>query len=109
MKRVKVSALLERGLRSGECRSGQPQVNEPSNSIERKADTMKTYILRDPNSVQPQYEPHPNTKTPTSLADVSSGGSQPKGPSRRTPATAPAILGRPAAVSLSPALFIGLD
>lgn len=46
---------------------------------------MKTYILRDPNSVEPQKaqfldtpQPPHTHNTPTSLADVSSQGSQPK-------------------------------
>jgi hypothetical protein len=45
---------------------------------------MKTYILRDPNSVEPQKAPFldspqpSHTHAPTSLADVSSQGSQPK-------------------------------
>src|SRR5215510_10365607 len=44
MKRAKVSALRERGLHCV-C-SAEPQVSESINSLERKADTMKTYILR---------------------------------------------------------------
>jgi transposase len=107
MKARKVSALRERGLRRV-C-GAEPQVDgdtigrhhlnnreTPINSIERKTDTMKTYILRDPNSVepqkaqcvQPQNSQHPSA--PTSLA-VSSQSSQP------SPAAAPS------------ALFIGLD
>src|SRR5262245_6688840 len=54
MKAVKVSALRERGLRrecGAEPRCCEPQFKQP---IERKTDSMKSYILRDPNSVQPQ-------------------------------------------------------
>jgi transposase len=40
---------------------------------------MKTYILRDPNSVEPQKAQFlDDATTPTSLADVSSRGSQPR-------------------------------
>src|SRR5262245_10573363 len=52
--------------------------------LQWKADTMKTYIVRDPNSVEPQKaefldtpEPSP-TPTLTSLADIPSQGSQPR-------------------------------
>jgi hypothetical protein len=110
MKARKVSALRERGLRPDVCREAEPQVDgdtiarhhlnnreAPINSMKRKTDTMKTYILRDPNAVepqkaqflQPQKAQHPSA--PTSLADVSSQSSQPG------PAAAPC------------ALFIGLD
>jgi transposase len=58
--------------------------------LERKADTMKTYILRPHNCVEPQKahfvetlpavqtQNHSQPKTPTSLAEVSSQGSQPR-------------------------------
>ena len=54
MKAKKVSALRERGLRPDVGRETEPQVSESINSIERKTDTMKTYLLRDPNTVEPQ-------------------------------------------------------
>jgi hypothetical protein len=55
MKRVKVSAFPERGLRPDGCREAEPQVWPIKNSnLEKKADTMKTYILRDPQAVEPQ-------------------------------------------------------
>ncbi len=65
MKASKVSALRERGLRRG-C-GAEPQIEavaqltdtNPNNheqriNQERKTDTMKTYILRDPHTVEPQ-------------------------------------------------------
>ena len=52
MKARKVSVLRERGGRRV-C-GAEPQVSERINSIERKADTMKTYLLRTPNTVEPQ-------------------------------------------------------
>src|SRR5262245_18150851 len=54
MKATKVSAFRERGLRSG-CRA-EPIRCDPKfkPAIERKTDPMKTYILRDPNAVEPQ-------------------------------------------------------
>lgn len=79
--------------------------------MEKKADTMKTYILRTPNTVEPQKAPRrpragapiapqatpapsapPPRPAPTSLDRVSSPGSQPR------EEAAP-----------GPALFIGLD
>src|ERR1041385_7970198 len=89
MKAKAVSVLRERGLRPDVCRWAEPQCCELAfkQPIERKTDTMKTYILRDPNSVEPQKAqfiesidgsqnlPHP--QTPTSLDYVSSRGSSP--------------------------------
>src|SRR5437867_3012273 len=67
MKRVEVSALRERGLHRA-C-GAEPQADgdtigrhhldnreSPINSIERKADTVKTYILRDSDAVEPQIQ-----------------------------------------------------
>jgi len=52
MKRVKVSAFRERGLRPDVCREAEPQGWSIKNSnLERKADTMKTYILRNSKTV----------------------------------------------------------
>jgi transposase len=84
MKATKVSALRERGLRPDVCRDAEPQVWSMKLKLERKADTMKTYILRPHNCVEPQKAqfldtPQPShTHTPTSLAEVSSQGSQPR-------------------------------
>jgi hypothetical protein len=89
MKACKVSALPERGLRRV-C-GAEPQRCEPQSKQlnERKTDTMKTYILRDPKAVQPQ---------------------NPVGITAGAPATASAILGRPVVVAgTGPALFVGLD
>jgi hypothetical protein len=56
MKGSQVSALRERGLRR-EC-GAEPQRGEPKfkQLNERKPDTMKTYILPDPNTVEPHRE-----------------------------------------------------
>src|ERR1017187_3895436 len=64
MKRVKVSALRERGLRPV-GRVAEPQVVglAPQTTNERKADTMKTYILRENKSVEPQKS-NPNLPPP---------------------------------------------
>ena len=53
-------ALRERGLRRG-CDAG-PQVSETINSVERKADTMKTYLLRALKAVEPQKPAPPEAK-----------------------------------------------
>src|ERR1051325_7882647 len=79
MKAKAVSVLRERGFPPDVCRWAQPQCCELAfkQLIERKTDTMKTCILRDPNSVEPQkaqflesIEPQnlPHPQTPTSLA-----------------------------------------
>ena len=60
----KVSAFRERGLR-GECRA-EPQVWSIKNTNhERKADTMKTYILGKYNSVERQKLTGQNSLAPT--------------------------------------------
>jgi len=52
MKVKVVPALRKRGLRRG-C-GAEPRVSETINSMERTADTMKTYLLRAPKTVEPQ-------------------------------------------------------
>src|ERR1017187_9227301 len=71
MKRVKVSALRERGLRPV-GRDAEPQVVglAPQTTNERRANTMKTYILRDPQSVEPQTSPRPLRPDPALTATV---------------------------------------
>src|SRR5688572_29911709 len=86
MKRVKVSALRERGLHC--LCSAEPQVSESINSIERKADTMKTYILRPFPPVDAQAAPRSEPATAARTAQ---------------------ILGQPAAFPAARVLFIGLD
>ena len=58
MKAKAVSALRERGMR---CRCGaEPQGCEPQfKQQERKADTMKGYLLRKPKAVESQKTPRP--------------------------------------------------
>lgn len=53
MKGEVVSAFRERGLHLA-VRDAKPQVSESNNSMERKTDTMKTYILRELKAVEPQ-------------------------------------------------------
>src|SRR2546427_365537 len=84
MKRVKVSAFRERGLRPDECREAEPQVWSIKNSnFERKADTMKTYILRNSPTV--------DARKKTGLV--------------LSPTPAPAAVGN----ATDPVLYIGLD
>jgi transposase len=80
MKGEVVSAFRKRGLHRA-VRDAEPQVSESNNSMERKTDTMKTYILRDLKAVEPQKSVH-------------ASGSQPAGA---------------ASATSKPALFIGLD
>jgi hypothetical protein len=54
MKARKVFAVRERGWRSDRCPGAEPQRLMPNSNIERKANTMKTYILRDPHTVEPK-------------------------------------------------------
>ena len=68
MKRVKVSALRERGLRPA-GRDAEPQVVglAPQTTNERRANTMKTYILRDSQTVERQKSvrrPRPQPTAP---------------------------------------------
>jgi hypothetical protein len=53
MKGEAVSAFRECGLHLA-VRNAEPQVGESINSMERKPNTMKTYILRDLKAVEPQ-------------------------------------------------------
>ena len=81
-----------------EEREAEPQVVGLALQItmnDRKPNTMKTYILRDPTAVEAQK---PRRARPLDPA--------PAGPA--TPAPGTSILGRPAAAS-GPALFLGLD
>ena len=68
MKAKAVSVIRERVLRAGVGRRAEPQRGEPKFKplIERTTDTMKTYILRDPQSVQPQKAPFLVTPDPQS-------------------------------------------
>src|SRR5204863_7839081 len=81
MKGKAVSAFRERGLQLA-VRDAEPQVSESINSMERKTDTMKTYILHDYKPVEAQRTARPVRSKPT-----------------------PA----PPAVNSKPTLFIGLD
>jgi len=63
MKGEVVSAFRERGLHLG-VRDAEPQVSESINSIERKTDTMKSYILRELKAVQPQKSARPSRSKP---------------------------------------------
>ncbi len=120
MKASKVSVLRERGLRRG-C-GAEPQGCELQfKQHEWKTDTMKTYLLKNPATVErkPERKPcsGPPAPTPpsTSLTHVYSRDSQPRcSPARHdapTAATAPAatILGSVPAVAQGPVLFIGMD
>src|ERR1017187_32974 len=98
MKRVKVSALRERGLRPA-GRVAEPQVVglAPQTTNERRANTMKTYILRETQTAEPQKS-NPNSPPPrpepglTALVDIIYGRPVPP---------PPPLAGR--------VLFIGLD
>jgi hypothetical protein len=82
--KVKVVPALrsKRGLRPVR-RVAEPQVVglAPQATKEKKADTMKTYLLKKPATVEPKAR-RPSRRqtpsTPTSLAGVSSRGSQPR-------------------------------
>jgi len=98
MKAQAVSALRsKRGLRPEMSREAEPQVVglAPQTTNDRRANTMKTYLLRDPKTVETQ-NPQRN-------------------PLRRDPAvtaTVEGICGRPASappVLAGRVLFIGLD
>ena len=102
MKVKAVSALRrKRGLPPG-LRVAEPQVVglAPQTTKDRKANTMKTYLLRDPKTVEPQKR-----------RPILSAPPRPS-PLRDEPqlqATVATILGRPAAAASGAALFIGLD
>jgi hypothetical protein len=71
MKAKAVSALRsERGLRR--VSGAEPQVVglTPQTTDERKTDTMKKYILRDPKPVQPQKASRPNRPQPMAPGTV---------------------------------------
>jgi transposase len=92
MKASKVSALRsKRGLRPV-VQVAEPQVVglTPQTTAIRKADTMKTYILRDPKTVEPQKPVRPRHVAPA-------------------PATATTLLEPPAAPATGPVLYLGLD
>ena len=87
MKAKAVPALrCKRGLRP--VREGEPQVVglTPQTAVKRKADTMKTYILRTQEPVEPQRAAAPPRRSPP--------------PPQPTPAAPPAA---------APALCLGLD
>jgi len=87
MKVIKVSALRERGLRPV-GRVAEPQVVglAPQTTNERKANIMKTYILRNSKTVEPQkstpHLPPPPRPEPglTALVDVICGPALPLPP-----------------------------
>ena len=63
MKGKVMSAFRERGLHLA-VRDAEPQVSESISSMERKTDTMKTYILRDLKAVEPQKTARPARSQP---------------------------------------------
>ena len=92
MKVKAVSALRsKRGLHR--VSGVEPQVVglTPQTTDERKTDTMKTYILRDPKPVEPQKSTRPPRPKPAAAV------------------TAAGLLPRPSATIKDPVLFIGLD
>src|SRR5277367_4208860 len=92
MKVKTVSALRsKRGLHR--VNGAEPQVVglTPQATDERKTDTMKTYILRHSQPVQPQKSPRPLHPKPTALAATT------------------AIFGRTEVRAKGPVLFTGLD
>ncbi len=95
MKAKAVSALRsKRGLPPVEP-VAEPQVvglTPQTTMMTERTDTMKTYLLREPRTVEPQNARRvPRTRATT------------------TTAPAPAVLGRPAPPKTGPVLFIGLD
>src|ERR1035437_4675075 len=93
MKANKVSALRsKRGLHPA-GRGAEPQVVglTPQTTMKRKANTMKTYILRSTKTVEPQKSIRPPRPKPTA------------------PVTPVIHLVRPATTAKDPVLFIGLD
>ena len=99
MKAKAVPALRsKRGLRR--VSGAEPQVVglTPQTTKKRKADTMKTYILRDPKAVERQNPP-PNPRPKRRLAAPVAAA---------VTAAVEAILDRPSATT-GPILFLGLD
>lgn len=94
MKAKAVSALRsKRGLRTA-ARNAEPQVvglAPQTTMMTERANTMKTYLLREPQTVEPQNARRAPRTRPAAPA-----------PSR-------AVLGRPAPPQNGPVLFIGLD
>jgi len=87
-----VSALRsKRGLRPVE-QVAEPQLvgRTPQTTNERRANTMKTYILREPKAVEPQKPVRTRRSAPA-------------------PASATTLLGPPAAPANGPVLYLGLD
>jgi hypothetical protein len=76
----------------------EPPVKETMNSIERKTDTMKTYLLRKSKSVEAQDPPVTVVLNPDTVSV-----------DRPLAATVEAILARPDAAHKGRLLFIGLD
>jgi hypothetical protein len=70
MRREAVSVFRERGLRAGVSRSAEPQCLVGNANIERKTDTMKSYILRYAQPVQSQIIPV-STGIPSSVLFIS--------------------------------------
>ena len=92
MKANRVSALRsKRGLHR--VNGAEPQVVglTPQTTDERKTDTMKTYILRDPKPVEPQK----SIRSPRHQLVITA-----------IPIT---VVGRPSVSAKDPVLFIGLD
>src|SRR5450759_5496746 len=98
MKAKQGSALRERGLRRvcgaeppieavTQLTDPHPNNREPPSNIERKTDTMKTYILRDPSTVEAQNPPR----------------------LRRDDPALHALVGKILAAGRGPALYLGLD
>jgi len=74
MRREQVSVFRERGLRAGVSRSAEPQCLVANSNTERKTDTMKSYILLQPEPVQSQITIAPagsKTSVPKAKAKAS--------------------------------------
>jgi len=67
MKVKAVSVFRERGLRAGVSRRAEPQCLVGNANIERKTDTMKSYILLKPEAVQSQIITAPAEAKPSVL------------------------------------------
>src|SRR5688572_29966884 len=93
MKARKVSVLRrKRGLRPVVRVAEPPVVGlTPQTTVDRRTDTMKTYLLREPQTVEPQKARR--TPRPRGVPAV---------PARE-------VLGRPAQITNGPVLYLGLD